>query len=27
MVWTQVRGEVVAEMFAPPEDEKVTASC
>lgn len=27
MVWTQVRGEVVAEMFAPAEEEKVTASC
>ncbi|MEO5875785.1 MAG: MFS transporter [Streptosporangiaceae bacterium] len=27
MVWTQVRGDVVAEMFAPPEEAKVTASC
>jgi MFS family permease len=27
MVWTQVRGDIVAEMFAPAEEEKVTASC
>jgi MFS family permease len=27
MVWTQVRGDIVAEMFAPSEEEKITASC
>ncbi|GAB3678298.1 MFS transporter [Actinocorallia lasiicapitis] len=27
MVWTQVRGEVLNEMFAPPAEVKVTASC
>ncbi|GAA3244153.1 MFS transporter [Actinocorallia longicatena] len=27
MVWTQVRGDVLSSMFAPPAEVKVTASC